>query len=123
MADSGKLLKRIVFGTAGTLLIAIAIAWGIDIRQFARKAAVAQGIVMRLNHGGSHPQIRFVDKDGKTVEYAQNGLIFGYQPGEKVRVLYTSDARQIDTFGALYGFTLLLLVMGLAFTVAAFGRL
>ena len=122
MADSEKLLKRIIFGTAGTLLIIIAIAWGTDTRQFARNAAVAQGTVVRLNHGGSHPQIRFVDKSGKAVEYAQNGLILGYQPDDKVRVLYTSGARQIDTFGALYGFTLMMLLMGLAFTVAAFSR-
>ena len=119
MSNSGRLLKRIVFGTAGALLISIAVGWSLTTRQFVQKADRAQGTVVRLNYGSAHPQIRFKDKIGKTVEYAQGGLIFGYQANERVEVLYTSDDKQIDTFGALYGFTLLALLAGIAFGITA----
>jgi hypothetical protein len=62
--------------------------------------------VERLNAGGTHPQIQFTTPAGDRVSYPQGGLIFGYEPGQTVRVLFEAHdpkgTAQIDAIGALW---------------------
>jgi hypothetical protein len=81
---------------------------------FINHAKVAQGTVTRLSAGGSHPQIRFLDSNGKTIEYPQGGFIFGFHPGDPVEVLYSDDPWYgpcIHSFGALWFFPILLAIL------------
>lgn len=86
---------------------------------FLRVAQVAAGRVEHLNAGGSHPQVGFTTADGQQVSYPQNGLIFGYEKGEAVRVLYLPERAQatavVDSTGALWGMTLLGALLGVFF--------
>lgn len=86
-------------------------------RSFVRRALATEGIVVRLNAGGSHPQIEFTTSSGEKVSYPQGGLIFGYRPGDRVRVLYNPTAAAgtacVDRFGALWFGPLVLLILGL----------
>ncbi len=88
---------------------------------FNRRALHARGTVIRLNAGGSHPEIQFKTRSGQTIEYPQGGMIAGYVPGQQVPVLYDPDRPQsvtLNTFGAQWGFTVVTFVMGLVFTAA-----
>jgi ferric-dicitrate binding protein FerR (iron transport regulator) len=51
--------------------------------RFRREAAIADGVVVRLNTG-SHPRMRFVSSTVERIAYAQGGPIFGYRPGDRV---------------------------------------
>lgn len=90
-------------------------------RSFLQKALSAPGVVSSLNAGGSHPEIEFTTASGEKISYAQGGLIFGYRPGQNVRVLYhPEDPRLsacVDAFGALWFAPLILLGLGLAVLV------
>lgn len=113
-------MKRMFFLIIGLVVIISASLWGIFVYQFISQAAAVQGEVIKLNSGGSHPQIRFTTQEGKEIEYPQNGLIFGYEVGDKVGVLY--DQRNpknasVNTFGALWGFPILILTLGLIFVI------
>jgi hypothetical protein len=114
----GQGMAWIVFVLVGLGLVIGAGAVALSRRTFLQQALAAGGVVERLNAGGSHPEIGFTTASGVSVSYAQGGLIFGYQPGEKVRVLYLSDdpARTacLDVFGALWFVPLLLGALGLA---------
>jgi hypothetical protein len=83
---------------------AVYIGWDFD--QDYQGALSADGVVTSLNAGGSHPEIEFTTATGETVSYPQGGMIFGYQPGDRVRVLYLPSAPRetatLDAFGARY---------------------
>ncbi len=117
--DDGLMkIKRIIFICVGAFIMSAAAVWMVTIVQFANTAVSARGIVTELNAGGSHPQVRFTAQTGEVVEYPQNGLIFGYEVGDEVRVLYQPEHPReatIDTFGARYGFTVMMFLMGAAF--------
>ena len=126
-AESGILAgvgdHRRVGGSAlvcvGLLLLGLA-AWRASAtRSFVRTAAEAEGTVVALNAGGSHPQIRFATPDGQVVSYPQGGLIFGFRSGDTVRVLFDSanptGTASIDSFGALWFAPLLLCSLGVLF--------
>jgi Protein of unknown function (DUF3592) len=107
--------RRVLFVGAGIVLIGGSIAALAGVYRFTQAAVVVPGVVTKLNAGGSHPQIKFTTQAGETIDYAQNGLIFGYQPGDRVQVMYEpSEPRSamVDTFGAKWGFPLMMLVMG-----------
>ena len=105
-----------VVGVAAMLgcIIAALYTW-----QFTAKAAAAPGAVTRLNADGSHVQVQFTTVAGEIIEYPQNGMIGGYQVGDKVEVL--SDSRDpkathvVNTFGAVWGFTLFGFLAGAVF--------
>lgn len=102
--DSPQKITRILFVCVGIFMMCAAIAWATTVLQFTNTAASAQGAVTKLNAGGSHPQVQFTTQKGEVIEYPQNGLIFGYQVGDEVRVLYQPKHPQgatIDTFEAL----------------------
>ena len=111
-----------LFGLIGLMIILGVLAWSLDTYRFVKGSASTEGIVMALNAGGSHPQIRFTTADGKEIEYSQNGLIGGYRVGDKATVLYDAQnprEASVDAFGALWGFNLLGFILGACFICIA----
>jgi hypothetical protein len=107
-----------VFRFVGIFLLLVSIAWAVSIWRFTTTAATADGVVTRLNHGGSHPEIQFIAADNKVIEYSQGGMIYDYKVGDKVRVLYDKEntsRAEIDSFGALWGFTVIFIFMSILF--------
>jgi Protein of unknown function (DUF3592) len=116
-----KRFKAVVFRFIGIFLFVASIVWGVSIWRFSTGAASADGVVIKLNAGGSHPQIQFTTADNKVIEYPQGGLISGYKIGDKVRVLYDKNnpsRAEIDSFGALWGFTVIFIFMSILFILA-----
>jgi hypothetical protein len=110
--------KTFLFICVGIIIVLADCFWLIKISKFISTASSAQGVVVRLNAGGSHPQVKFTTKEGREISYPQNGLVFGYKSGDKVKVMYNSQHPQnaeIDTFGALWGFPVLLFILGVSF--------
>jgi hypothetical protein len=91
-----------LFGVAVTAILAVK-----EYQEY-KDAPVADGIVTKLNAGGSHPEIEFTTPGGQTVSYPQGGVIWGYEPGQQVRVLYLRDDPKLDptldVIGARYAF-------------------
>jgi hypothetical protein len=112
-----KFLTGALFILMGVGLVVLAIKLGIAKRQFLRDASTADGLVVRLNAGGSHPQIEFTTTSGQSVSYPQGGLIFGNRIGDRVRVLYNSGdpikTACVDSFGALWFAPIFLLALGI----------
>lgn len=109
------------FIIAGFFVIAGDLFFGYRTFQFTKNAASAEGVVSGLNYGASHPQIKFTAQDGREIQYAQNGLIGGYAVNERVKVLYEPQNPSnacVDSFGALWGFQTLALILGM-FLIAA----
>lgn len=108
----------VLFLGIGVLLILASAVWAGSTASFVAGAASAPGEVVALNAGGSHPEIGFTPSGGAPIQYPQGGLIAGYTVGDEVRVLYAPDdptRATIDNAGALYGFPLIGLAMGLMF--------
>lgn len=121
-----RVAKGLLFTLMGMAMLAIA-GWTLaDRLQFLDRAQPVQGWVDHLNAGGSHPQVVFQTPAGQRVSYAQNGLIFGYAPGQPVRVLYLPEAPArdpvVDTPAALWGVTVLIGLIGAVFVFAGLGR-
>ncbi|BCA31027.1 DUF3592 domain-containing protein [Metapseudomonas otitidis] len=125
-----SLFKGGLFALLGLALLA-AMAINASSRMgFLQSALVADGAVVALNAGGSHPEIAFTDSTGARVSYPQGGLIFGYQVGQPVKVHYQANdptgSAVVDDFGALWGTAALLGVLGAVFTATGlmtlFGR-
>lgn len=111
-------LTRFLFAGVGIVLVIIAVVSGISTRRFIARSAMAEGSVIKLNAGGSHPEIKFTTGDGREIEYPQNGLIGGYQTGDKVTVLYDpEDPHQceLNSSGALWGVTISMAIGGVIF--------
>ena len=114
-----------IFRVAGIGMILFVGVWTFSTYHFIQTASSAPGQVTQLRAGGSHPEIEFLSVEGKTISYPQNGLIFGYRVGDRVSVLYDPQRPYdacIDSFGALWGFHVMILFMGLVFVIAP-GRL
>jgi hypothetical protein len=113
-----KIFRRVLFVGVGIFIIVMSILWVTVNLVFISSAKTAKGKVIELPYGGSHPVIAFTTPDGKTIEFPQGGLISGYQVGDEVLVAYDPDDPnicQLDSFGALWGFQVAMVVMGLAF--------
>jgi hypothetical protein len=110
-------MARILLIVTGVAVLTAAIVVAISVQSFARGAEKADGVVARLNAGGSHPQIEFTTASGLKVSYPQGGLIFGYHPRQKVGVLYSPDNPQqsarLDAFGALWGTPIILSIVAM----------
>jgi len=119
------LVKAIVFLMVGAGLLVAAVVNGVAIRGFISRAA--SGVVSHLNAGGSHPEIEFTTASGEKISYPQGGLIFGYRPGQPVRVLYGQEnprgTARVDAFGALWFTPLMLLGLGLALIIGGVASL
>jgi hypothetical protein len=110
-------LKAWVLMVIGAGLVFAGAATAVSRRSFARAATSATGVVTRLNAGGSHPEIEFTTASGTKVTYPQGGLIFGYRPGQEVRVLYNpqdpAKTACVATFGVLWFVPLMLSGIGI----------
>ncbi|MFL6968873.1 DUF3592 domain-containing protein [Pseudomonas alvandae] len=117
----GTILLGLLFSLIGVGLLGIAVNLTLERRDFLAQAQTADGIVSRLNAGGSHPEIAFTTGKGEKISYPQGGFIFGYEPGQPVRVYYLpeqpTDNPLVMDRGALWGTPVLLGAMGLFFTL------
>ena len=118
------MLRGVVIGLIGAVLLAVGIAAALAKRSFVVNASKAGGVVARLNAGGSHPEIEFAAATGEKYSYPQGGFIFGYKPGQHVTVLYDpsrpANSACVDAFGALWFTPFFLTAMGLFFVVVGF---
>jgi len=114
-------MKGLFFAAVGAALLIAAMIATVGVQRFRHTALDADGVVERLNTGGSHPQIRFTTAGGVSISYAQGGLIFGYQPGDRVRVMYRSDQPQatarLDSAGSMWAMPLFLVLLGSGFAI------
>lgn len=113
------LIRSLIFGLVGAILLAIAGYMTFARYEFLSQAQQAPGVVKALNAGGSHPEIEFTSADNHVISYPQGGMIFGYEVGQPVQVLYRRENPQatavIQDRGALWGTQVLLGFMGLVF--------
>jgi hypothetical protein len=87
-------LTKLLFGLAGLMLLGAAGLFGYQAAIFRNHAARADGVVIGLRAGGSHPTIQFHAAGGDAIKFDANGFIFGYSKGDAVRVLYDAAAPQ-----------------------------
>ncbi|WP_210640871.1 MULTISPECIES: DUF3592 domain-containing protein [unclassified Pseudomonas] len=122
----GKILLGLLFALIGIVLLGITVNLTLERREFLARAQTADGIVSRLNAGGSHPEIAFTAGTGEKISYPQGGLIFGYREGQSVRVHYLPEqpasSAIVDDPGALWGPSGLLGCLGLMFTIAGLAK-
>ena len=116
-----RTVKIIVFTLVGLALMVSAVCWAISTRHFVARAAAAPGVVVKLNAGGAHPEIRFTTAAGQVVEYPQGGMIWGDQMGDHVEVLYTPEnptgSAVLNRPDALWGFVAMDFLMGAGFVL------
>lgn len=126
-----KLLRGWLFVAVGAVLLGTCSVTALGTNRFLREAEVAEGRVVRLNAGPSHPEVAFTTRAGDDVSFPQGGWISGFGPGQRVRVLYLpEDPRRtacIDQLGALWAVPVFTGPMGLAFlsigtALIVFGR-
>jgi len=115
-------LAKTLFVLGGVVVLCVAAGIGFATQRFTSRAARADGVVARLNAGGSHPQIEFTTASGTRVSYPQGGFVFGYRVGQTVQVLYDPDdpdhTARVGTVGALWFVPILLLGIGVAFVLS-----
>lgn len=118
----GDLPRAVVFSPLGLCLLFITFVLVHNQLDFLAHAQRAEGRVSALNAGGSHPQIDFIDANGKSFSYPQNGFISGYEVDDRVTVLYQPENPDIsaivDTPGALWAWSLIAGLLGSTFTAA-----
>lgn len=116
------MVKSVVFIVAGAALLIAAVVTGLDVRRFVARSIPVPGRVVRLNAGGSHPEIAFRTRAGESVSFPQGGFIWGYRVGDAVTVRYREDAprrsARIDSVGALWFGPILLTLLGLGVVLA-----
>ena len=118
-----RTLKIIVFTIVGLALMVGAVCWANSTRRFVARAVAVPGVVIRLNAGGAHPEVRFTTAAGQVIDYPQGGMIWGYRVGDKVEVLYEPEnptgSAVLDRPGALWGFVAMDFLMGAGFVLLA----
>ena len=118
-SPGNHLIRSLIFGLVGVVLLAIAGYMILARNEFLSQAQQAPGVVKVLNAGGSHPEIEFTTADNHVISYPQGGMIFGYEMGQPVQVLFRTENPQatavIQDRGALWGTQVLLGFMGLVF--------
>jgi hypothetical protein len=117
------MLKVIGGGVIGICFLIAAALSAQSTRDFLRASILVPGQVVKLNAGGSHPQVEFVTKAGEHISTPQGGMIFGMQVGQAVEVRYLADnpvpTATLNKFGTIWGLTVFLAAMGVAFVAAA----
>lgn len=115
-------MKSILFLGIGILLLIAAGILSFGTVRFLRDAAHADGVVIALNAGGSHPQIRFELPDGRPISYSQGGWIAGYQVGDRVDVRYRASdpvaTATIAAIGSVWAWPIALAFLGTVFALA-----
>lgn len=114
-----RCVKAVLFTVVGVAAMLGCVLAALYTWEFTATAAAAPGAVTRLNAGDSHVQVQFTTAAGEIIEYAQNGMIDGYQIGDRVEVLYDpGDPKAnhvVNTFGSVWGFTLFGFLAGAMF--------
>ncbi len=114
-------VKIIVFTLVGLALMVSAVCWAVSTFHFVARAASAPGLVVKLNGGGAHPEVRFTTAAGGTIEYPQGGMIWGCRAGDRVEVLYEPEnptgSAVINRPGALWGFVAMDFTLGAGFVL------
>lgn len=114
-------VKALFFMVLGAVALVVAALLAARTAEFVRSAARAEGEVVRLNAGGSHPEVAFTTTTGERVSYPQGGFIAGYAVGDRVRVLYDAAApaatARIDAVGSLWAWPLIVGFLGSAFVL------
>jgi hypothetical protein len=112
-------MANIAFLIAGIVMLSISISVTVANIRFMMSAKTADGVVVDLKAGGSHPEIRFSTSDGNEITYQQGGFIFAYRVGDPVHVYYSAErpkeTASIDALGALWFVPSISLVLGLLF--------
>lgn len=113
------MLTKALFGLVGLVLLVAAGVFAYDAAVFRNRAARADGVVVALRAGGSHPTIRFQAENGTAFEFDANGLIFGYGKGDPVRVLYDTAEPQrtaaLAAVGSYWFWPIILSAIGFSF--------
>ena len=116
-----SLLRAVVFLPVGLGLLVGAAYSAQGAQKFLKQSETATGTVLRLLAGPSHPEIGFVTRTGLNVSYPQGGLVGGYRPGQPVRVRYLAadpgGSASVDRWGAVWGPTIFLLLLGGVFSL------
>ena len=111
------IVRHWVFVLVGILLLGAAATTAIGTWRWVQRTAVAQGHVVRLNAGGSHPEIEFTAASGEKVSYPQGGLVAGWRVGDRVPVRYDpaapARAPGVDRVAAIWTVPIGLLFAGL----------
>ncbi len=122
LTTPSRLLKGGLFTLAGLALITATVVQTSARLDLLDSALQADGNVVALNAGSSHPEIAFTDNSGARISYPQGGWIYGYQVGMQVKVYYRAEAPEtsavIDDFGALWGVSAFLGLLGSIFMVS-----
>lgn len=89
----------------GSLLLVVLLIDVWSTYRFIARATRADGIVIELNAGSAHPQVKFELPSKESVEFPANGYI-SYRVGQAAKVLYLPDDPQksarLDDFGDLW---------------------
>jgi hypothetical protein len=124
-SDPATRLIGVLFPSLGICLLFAALFIGLAKLGFINASSTAPGTVVRLNAGGSHPEISFTTSSGEVIEYPQGGWIFGYQVGDIVTVLYDPQNPHeacIDNTSALWFAPFILSVISTVFIVTGLSR-
>lgn len=120
-------MRTIVFLPVGVALLTAAVLVAMSEQRFIQHSETAPGVVVSLNAGSSHPEIRFVSREGQAFVFPEGGLIGGYAPGQKVIVRYAADDPQgtacLNVWGALWAWVILLTLLGAGSFTAGAGSL
>ncbi len=105
---------------AGAILLIAAILGPLRTGRLIASAIPRDGTVVRLNAGGSHPEIAFHALDGTIIDHSWGGLIVGHRVGQAVQVLYDPvdppGSARARSFGSLWGGSLALTVCSAGLT-------
>jgi hypothetical protein len=114
-----------VFVAIGLLIVFIAATQASRSMKFATTGVGAEGtVVQQIRKSGRRPRVRpivrFATQSGVSIDFTStaSSRFPRYEDGQKVPVVYLPDTPQraeIDSFGVLWGDTLLMSLAGLAF--------
>jgi hypothetical protein len=111
-----KLLQGILLTLCGVEFLSIALVNVNSTHELVRTGQRAQGSVVMLAAGTSHPRVEFEDPSGHKVEFAGNGFV-SHRAGERVVVLFDvrdpSGTAILDESGALWFFDVLSALLGI----------
>ena len=104
----------------GIALFAIAGQLGSMRIDFYLHSTVTVGEVVKLNHGGYHPQVTFTASDGQRLSFAGSST-YPVEAGDRLEVRYRRDrpvgTAVLNQFQNIFDFALIPAIVGLVFVV------
>jgi hypothetical protein len=127
MPDDTLFLLLNAFFIIGLGLIVSSIISFFNTWRFLRRSVITSGTVITMvksNKGMLAPKVKFTTAEGETITFTHlvSSRPAAYQTGQAVSVLYQSSrphAARLNTFVGVWLTSLVLLFMGLVFTLAA----